>query len=146
MSLSRDRLPGAILLGGAAILAAWGIALLPRQLPTPPATPFDRSDPALAASFRFLSAARGLLPAGATATVIAEPRDAGQETSLYGAAVALLDGRTVLPAAQWGAFTPQHESQAEYVLVRGPLPSAPPGELVAAVEGGAVYRRKRPGA
>jgi hypothetical protein len=136
-------LPATILVAGAAALAVWSAAAVPREL-RPPATPFDRSDPRLAAAFRFLTDARALVPAGAAATVIAEPRDAGRETSLYGAAVAVLDGRRVLPAAQWGAFEPQHEAEAEYVLVEGPPPASPPGALLGSVPGGGVYRRKRP--
>ena len=142
----RERMPRTILLGGAVVLAAWSIAILPRELRGRPSTPFDRTDPSLAAAFQFLSAARSAVPEGASATVVAEPRDAARETSLYEAAVALLgsEGRRVLPAAQWGAFTPGHELEAEYVLVIGPPPPAPPGVLVAAVPGGTVYRRTRP--
>lgn len=137
------RLPGTILIAGAAALALWSAAAVPLDLRRLPDTPFDRSDPNLASAFRFLSDARALVPRGAAATVVAEPRDAQRETSLYGTAVALLDGVRVLPAAQWGVFEPQHEAEAEYVLVRGPAPASPPGALVGTVSGGAVYRRTR---
>lgn len=144
MSDSRSRLSAAILLSGAALFSVWAVAVLPRDFHGLPATPFDRSDIPLAAAFRFLSAARETVPAGASATVIASPRDAVRETSLYGTAVAVLDGRRVLPAAQWDEFTPRHELEAEYVIVYGARPAAAPGSLVAAVPGGTVYKRSRP--
>ena len=139
----RRRLARTILVSGALVLVVWAFALVPRDFRGLPSTPFDRSDSSLAAAFRFLSAARPAVPVGASATVVAEPRDAARETSLYGAAVALLDARRVLPAAQWGAFTPNHELEAEYVLVYGAPPAVAPGDLVTAVPGGAVYRRAR---
>lgn len=142
--MSRRRLPGTLLLAGAAVLAAWALAILPRDIRGFPATPFDRTDPALAPVFRCLTAARASVPREASVTVIAEPRDAARETSLYGAAVALLDGRRVLPAAQWGAFTPGHELEADYVVVCGARPASPPGPLVAELPAGFLFRRNRP--
>jgi hypothetical protein len=136
----------AVLLAGAVLMALWAFAIVPRGPRPTPSTPFDRSNRPLADAFRFLSAARPLLPAGASVAVIAEPRDAGRETSLYGAAVGALPAQHVLPAAQWGAFTPNHELEAEYEIVYGPAPTpaAAPGVLVASIPGGSIYRRARP--
>lgn len=139
-----SRLPGAIFLAGAVILAASAIAILPWGARGLPATPFERTDPVLADAFRLLTAARATVPRGASVTVVGEPRDAVRETSLYGAAVALLDDRRVLPAAQWGAFTPGHELEAEYVVVSGAKPATAPGTPVAELPGGFVFRRNRP--
>jgi len=139
--MKRRALPGAILLTGAAVLAGWSVASVPRDLRGLPATPFDRADPSLGNAFRFLSAAASAVPPGASATIVTEPRDATRESSLYGAAVALLGERRVLPAAQWNAFTPSNELEAEYVLVYGPRPASPPGPLIAAPPGGFVFRR-----
>lgn len=137
------RAPAAILLAGAVVLAGWALALVPRDFTRTPVTPFDRSDPRLAESFRFLSAAREALPPDAAVTVVAEPRDPVRETALYDAAVALLPPRRTLPAAEWDSFTPRYELEAEYVLVFGPRPAAPPGTLLADLPGGFAYRRPR---
>lgn len=137
--------PAAVLLAGSAILAGWGLALVPKDLSSAPETPFDRSDPALAGSFRLMAAAARSLPPDASVTVIAEPRDAVRETALYDCAVALFPGRRVLPAAQWDSFTPRHELEADYVLVAGPMsPGGAPGPLVAEVPGGRLFHRRRP--
>jgi len=135
-----------VLLAGAVLLALWAFAIVPRWPRPTPSTPFDRSNLPLADAFRLLSAARPLLPAGASVAVIAEPRDAVRETSLYGTAVGALPAQRVLPAAQWGVFTPRHELEAEYEIVYGPAPApaAAPGALVVSLPGGALYRRARP--
>lgn len=135
----------AILLAGSAVLAVWSVARLPplRDLGRAPATPFDRTEARGLAvpTFLFLSRAAAVVPLGATATVVAQPRDPVAETALHPAGVALLPGRRVFPAAQWNAFSPEYELQAEYVLVLGPPPPVPPGRLVLAGPGGTVWRR-----
>lgn len=141
----RTDLPRQLLLAGAGLLAVWATARLPppRELLHAPETPYDHADIRETAvpAFRLLSRIADAIPRGATATVLTEPRDAAQETSLHGAAVALLPGRRVFPGAQWSVFTPQYESQAEYVIVVGPSPAPAPGILVRSVEGGTVWRR-----
>ncbi len=147
MILSRLRLESAVLLLGAAVLVAWSYA----RLPAPRgifrlATPFDRTESRTTAgpAFRFLSLAAMSVPAGATAVMLTEPRDAGRESSLHGAAVALLPGRRVLPGAEWGLFEPEYEAQADYILVLGPAPLRPPGTLLFRGAGGSVWKRRRP--
>ncbi|MDQ2970382.1 MAG: hypothetical protein M3R62_10710 [Acidobacteriota bacterium] len=134
-----------VLLAGSALLALWAFARLPRpsELFRPPATPFDRTQgrAASAPAFLFLSDAAKAVPRGATAAILAEPRDAARETTLHAQAVALLPGRRVLPAAQWSAFTPEYEAQAEYLLILGPPPAVSPGELLLAGSGGTVWKR-----
>jgi hypothetical protein len=134
-----------VLLGGSAVLALWALTRLPSppELFRPPATPFDRTQGHAASvpAFQFLSEAAKAVPRGATAAILAEPRDAARETTLHEEAVALLPGRRVLPAAQWSFFTPEYEAQAEYLLVLGPPPAAPPGKLLLAGSGGTVWKR-----
>ncbi|MFN2634941.1 MAG: hypothetical protein ABR610_16140 [Thermoanaerobaculia bacterium] len=137
-----------VLLLGAGALAAWSFARLPepREMFRPAITPFDRTDSRTTAgpAFHFLSSAAPAVPAGAAAVAVTEPRDAARESALHGAAVALLPGRRVLPGAQWNAFTPDYEAQAEYVLVLGPPPAVSPGTRLFEGAGGSVWKRRRP--
>lgn len=135
----------AILLAGSVVLAGWSAVRLPApaELLRRPQTPYDRSGTG-AAEFRFLSDAASRIPPGSSVTVWSEPRDFLHETTLHLSAVALLPGRRVLPAAQWGLPTPELESQARYVLVFGPAPVAPPGEPLGAISGGSLFRRPGP--
>jgi hypothetical protein len=140
------RWENAVLLAGAALWAGLSVSRLPPpgEILRLPATPVDRTRSAGAAVpvFLFFTHAAPAVPRGATATVVAEPRDAAMETVLHGAAVALLPGRRVFPGAQWDVFTPGYESQGQYVLVFGPPPAAHPGRLVLVVPGGTVWRRE----
>ncbi|MEP6802306.1 MAG: hypothetical protein ABJC07_10235 [Acidobacteriota bacterium] len=147
MTFPRLRLESAVLLLGGAVLTVWSFA----RLPAPREifrldTPFDRTDSRTTAgpAFHFLSRAAVSVPAGSTAVIVTEPRDAGRESSLHGAAVALLPGRRVLPAAEWGLFEPEYEAQADYILVLGPAPLRPPGTLLFRGAGGSVWKRPRP--
>jgi hypothetical protein len=134
-----------ILLAGSALIALWAFVRLPRprELFRAPATPFDRTQGRAATkpAFLFLSHAAKAVPRGVTAAILAEPRDAARETTLHAQAVALLPGRRVLPAAQWSSFTPEYEAQAEYLLILGSPPAAPPGKLLLAGSGGTVWKR-----
>ena len=135
-----------ILLGGAALLTALAIARLPPlpDLVHAPSTPFDRSAmPASAVSYRLFQAAAVVVPAGASVVALSQPRDAIRETALHREAVALLPGRKVVPAALWGAPTGR-ESEADFAIVAGGIPSPPPGRLLLEMPGGGVWRRVRP--
>ena len=135
-----------LLLCGAALLTALAIARLPRfpDLLHPPSTPFDRSAmPASAVSYRLFQAAAAVVPAGASVAVLAQPRDAMRETALHREAVALLPGRKVVPAALWGAPTGR-ESEADFLIVAGGIPSPSPGTLLLGMPRGSVWRRVRP--
>jgi len=135
-----------LLLAGAALLTALAIARLPSfpDLVHPPSTPFDRSAmPASAVSYRLFQAAAAVVPAGASVAVLAQPRDAARETALHREAVALLPGRKVVPAALWGLPTGR-ESQADFLIVAGGIPSPPPGTLLLEMPRGTVFRRVRP--
>jgi len=142
----------AILLGGAAVLLAMAAARLPHpaDLLRRPATPLDRTDSRNAApAYLLLSRAARVVPAGAVATIRAQPRNAMDETMLHFLAVALLPGRRVLPAAAWSAFTPEYEAQAEYILVVGPHPPPEYGaaerlSLLYSDPRGTVWKRASP--
>lgn len=142
----------AILIAGAAVLLGMGAARLPApaEILRRPATPYDRTDATGAApAFLLLSRAAGVVPPGAAAAVRAQPRSAVDETMLHFIGVALLPGRRVLPAAAWSQFTPDYESQAEYIVVVGPPP--PPGygdadrlRLLYSDPTGTVWKRASP--
>jgi hypothetical protein len=153
MSARRESLAAApivLLLAGAAGLVIAALARLPSpaEIARPNTTPYDRSNVRTSTPpmFSFLIHAAPFVPLGSTATILGEPRNAEQESNLHEAGVALLPGRRVLPAAQWGAFSPDYESQAEYVLILGPKPKVPPGRLVGVLETGSVWRRGEPSA
>ena len=135
-----------LLLGGAALLTALAIARLPPlpDLVHAPSTPFDRSAmPASAVSYRLIQAAAAVVPAGASVAVLSQPRDAIRETALHREAVALLPGWRVVPAALWYAPTGR-ESEADFLIVAGGIPSPSPGTLLLEMPGGSVWRRVRP--
>ena len=141
-----------ILLAGAAVLLAVAAARLPvpRELFTPPVTPYDRTETRQAApAFLLLSHAARYIPSGAVATVRAQPRSAEEETMLHFLGVALLPGRRVLPSAAWSQFTPEYEAQAEYVVIVGSPPArgSPREEklrLLYAEPAGTVWKRASP--
>src|SRR5258706_389368 len=135
-----------LLLGGAALLTALAIARLPPlpDLAPAPSPPFDGSAmPASAVSYRLFQAAAAVVPAGASVAVLSQPRDAIRETALHREAVALLPGRKVVPAALWYAPTGR-ESEADFLIVAGGIPSPSPGTLLLEMPGGSVWRRVRP--
>jgi hypothetical protein len=133
-----------LLLGGAAVLTVLSAVQLPspRQLLRAPSTPFDRTSTASAApEFRLLLESASAIPTGASVCVVAEPRDPQHETWLHRAAIGLLPGRRVIPAALWDIPT-NEESQAEFRIVAGRKPSVAPGELVLQTPAGTVWRRR----
>ncbi len=133
---------------GAALLVAFALASLPwgENLFQRPRTLFDRSaSRAVAPGYALVAAAAALVPAGATVVVRTEPRDAVAETYYYRFADALLPGRRALPAAIYGQFSPPELSRdAEYVLIVGLRPSAPPGRLLLETPEGTVWRIAAP--
>ncbi len=134
-----------LFLGGAATLTALAVARLPplHDLLHAPSTPFDHSPPpAAAAQYRLFTEAAAGIPPGASVAAICEPRDAARETSFHREAFALLPGRRVLAAAVWDA--PTHaEDQADFLIVVGKKPAAPPGLFVLETPAGSVWRRGR---
>jgi hypothetical protein len=135
-------------LAGAAILVGFGLASLPRlpDLFRGARTPFDRSAARSGAPvFALLSQAARVLPAGASVVVRTEPPDAARETEGHRFGVALLPGRTVLPASEYGRFLPREVwSRAEYEVVLGGRPAVPPGRLLIETGDGTVWRRSLP--
>ena len=132
-----------LLLGGAAALTVLAITRLPPlpDLLRAPSTPLDRSaSAATAPAWRLLRRASSVIPPGASVAPLSEPRNAVRETFLHREAVALLPGRKVIPAALW--YVPTHtEYQAEFLLVIGPKPASPPGDLLLETPDGTVWRR-----
>ena len=130
------------------MLVACALASLPwnENLFRRPRTPFDRSSArAVAPGYALVAAAAALVPAGATVVVRTEPRDAVAETYYHRFADALLPGRRALPAAFYGEFSPPELSRgAEYVLIVGQRPSAPPGRLLLETPEGTVWRARPP--
>jgi hypothetical protein len=135
-----------LLLGGAAALTVLSIAELPppAEIVRAPSTPFDRTSAfAVATDFRLLWKAAAVVPRGATVSPVSQPRNAVRETALAREAVGLLPLCRVLPAAVWDRPT-RLEDRAQFLIVVGPRPSPPPGDLVLEAPEGTVWRRKAP--
>lgn len=146
--ISRASVRVAAPLLGAGLLTALMLSSVPFSASplARPRTPFDRSAAAgVAPGFALLTAARSVLPEGAVVVTRTEPRDAIQESHYHWFAVALLPGRSLLPSAMYGVFTPPEVSApARYVVVVGPRPAAPPGTLLLETPDGSVWRRSVP--
>ena len=144
MSRLRSNAAAAVALCGAGLLAALALWSLPWKAGLGPApTPFDRSAvPQLAPTYGLLAAAAGVIPAGASFAVRAEPRDAGVESDGHRLGLALLPGRRVLPAAYLGVFTPEEIwRDADYVVVVGRRPAGADGAPLLETPAGSVWRR-----
>jgi hypothetical protein len=134
-------------LGGALVLAAFSVAALPfsRGLFRAPRTPFDAGDPWFTApAWVLLSAAEPLIPAGASVLIRSEPPDPTADTYLHRYAVALLPGRTIIPAARWSVpMDPADTAKAQYEVVLGRPPGAVPSgrRLLRALPEGTIWRR-----
>lgn len=143
MPRPRADIPTVLTLLGAALLAAVAWRGLPygAGLAAPP-TPFTRASTSfLAPAYTLLLAAGPVVPAGASAVVLAEPRDAGLESHLFRVGLALLPGRDVRPAAVLDTFTPSAAwDAAEYRIVVGKRPSPAEGTLVLSTPEGTVWR------
>ena len=147
MPRHRLDIPSASALLGAALLAAVALRGLPwgAGLAAPP-TPFTRaSTPFLAPAYALMRAAAPVVPAGASAVVLAEPRSAPLESHLFRVGLALLPGREVRPAAVLDTFTPSAAwDGVEYRIVVGSRPSTDEGTLVLATPEGTVWRIRPP--
>jgi hypothetical protein len=147
--LPRESIRLAAPLVGAAVLVSFAAASLPWKagVSTPPRTPFDHSAAIyVAPGFALLREADPAIPPGGVAVVRTEPRDPVQETYYHRFAVALLPGREIVPAANYGQPTPPEISdRAQYVIVVGPRPAEPPGTLLLETRDGTVWRRPAAG-
>jgi hypothetical protein len=132
-----------VALAGAALPLLAMLASLPSPLALfhPPQTPYDRSKRHLVPAFVLLTEARSLVPAGASVTVTSEPPDPALDTDAHHMGVALLPGRLVIPAALFGSARPDLARQAEYVVVVGGTPTAPPGDRLLTRKEGTLWRR-----
>jgi hypothetical protein len=132
-------------LAGSAVLAAFSVAALPfsRGLLRAPQTPYDASDAAYIAvpQWIVLQKAASLIPPGASVVVRSEPPDPTTDSFFHRFAVALLPNRRIVPAARWGLPSePILIQEAEYEIVIGRPPSAPPGRLLLETREGTVWR------
>jgi hypothetical protein len=109
-----------------------------------PTTPVDVSDPELAAAWRFLEAAAGHVPTGATYTCRAD--DPVLEMNLHMVSLGLLAHADARPSSYYGRPTPAGGSHASYLLVMG-QPTAAEAALdeVTRVAGGVVLRHPEDG-
>ena len=98
----------------------------------------------MAPGYALLAAAARVIPAGASVVVKTEPPDAVQETWYHRIAVALLPGRKPRPAAFYGQpLSADVWGGAEYLVLVGARPAAPPGEEVLETADGTVWRRTK---
>lgn len=133
---------------GSALLVALAIVELPwkQGLFHVPRTPFDRSKTRSAVPwYILLEDAAPWIPEGASVAARHEPTDPYRDTYFYYYAIALLPGRRILPAALWGGpVDPAIWGAAEYFVIAGPRPAAPPGVLLLETPAGTVWRRAKP--
>jgi hypothetical protein len=131
-------------LAGAAILLAATMTLLPspQALFYPPLTPYDRGQVHLAPAFVLLTAAREVVPLGASVTVTSEPLDAVLDSDTHHMGVALLPGRIVVPATIFGQSRLDLARQADYIVVVGQQPAEPPGTRLLSLPEGSVWLRR----
>lgn len=144
MASQTHRVTVAALAGATVLIAATAAHLPPAgALLHAPATPLDRSlSGNLAPAFVLITEARRIVPEGAGVTVTSEPSDPSLDNMTHRLGVALLPGRSVYAAALFGLPTPEVASRAEYVIVVGAAPAAPPGELLLERSEGTIWRRK----
>lgn len=134
-------------LGGAGLM----LLLAVRELPPPrewiqrPATPLARSKVEWSgAEYRLLTEASRVIPPGATVLVRVGTDEAWRTDLSYKFAVALLPGRTVLPATAGGQpIPPELARTAEFVVLVGGRAEDRPLETILTTPDGAVWRSSR---
>ncbi len=105
------------------------------------ASPMDNDQPQLAAYWRFLAAARPLVPAGSSYTIKAQTAD--DETQLFMLSAGLFAGVQPFPATYVWQPQPGGGKEAKYVLVYGSPECPPDAPSMHLVTGGAVCVRDR---
>ncbi|HEY1435166.1 MAG TPA: hypothetical protein VGG65_07310 [Thermoanaerobaculia bacterium] len=131
---------------GAALLAGLALRAVPwREGMRRPRTLLDLSSARdLAPGADLLNEAARVIPGGASFVVRTEPPNAVVETWYHRISVGLLPGRQSLPASLLGRFAdPQDWRRAQYLVLIGPPPHDPPGELLLDTPNGTVWRRKK---
>ena len=132
-------------LGSAFLLLAFPLRFwsqpVGRAMLAPAACPADHSNPELAAQWRFLRRVAPLVPPGASFTV--RERPGGPEMEAFMLAVGLIPHGRPLPSSYYGRQLPEVGGQADLVLALPGAEGSEAGlELVARVEGGALFRRR----
>jgi len=130
----------------ACLLLTWWIL---RLIPSPrlwvgrPTTPFDNGPVrSVGPAFELLKVAGGVIPLGASAVARQLPGTPTADTYFHRAAVALLPGRQVLPAALWFQQATGLSAKADYVIILGNVESYPGFDLLARTTSGSVWRRQ----
>ena len=134
-------------------LAGAGLMLLLaiRELPPPrewihrPATPLARSKAEWSGTeYRLLTEAARVIPPGATVLVRVGTDEPWRADLSYKFAVALLPGRTILPATPGGRpLPPDLEAASAFVVFVGGKPEDRPRETILTTPGGAVWKQPR---
>ena len=122
-------------------LVTWSSFLRTHRIEVP-ASPTENDQPQLAAYWRFLAAARPLVPHGSSYTIKAQTAD--DETQLFMLSAGLYPDVTPYPATY--VWQPQAGggSEAKYVLVYGPPECPPDARPMLIVPGGAASVRDNP--
>jgi len=122
-------------------LVTWSSFLRTHRIEVP-ASPTENDQPQLAAYWRFLAAARPLVPAGSSYTIKAPTPD--DETQLFMLSAGLYADVTPYPATYVWQPQPGGGSEAKYVLVYGAPECPADAPSMHIVAGGAVCIRDKP--
>jgi hypothetical protein len=122
-------------------LATWTTFLRTHHLEMP-ASPTENDQPQLAAYWRFLAAARPIVPAGSSYTIRAPTAD--DETQLFMLSAGLYADVTPRPATYLWQPQPGGGRDAKYILVYGAPDCPADAPSMRLVSGGAVCIRDKP--
>jgi hypothetical protein len=107
-----------------------------------PRTPIDRSTSrSLRPGYELLLRAEALVPPGATYVIRTEPPDARLQTFYRRLAISLLPGRREDPPPASSRAPASRLGDPEFLVLVGPPPKEPPGELLHQDASGTVWRR-----
>jgi hypothetical protein len=129
---------------GSALLCALALARLPwsAEALRPSATPFDRSQARfMAPGYILLVDAARLIPAEASVVVRCRPEQPLLQALFWQFSVALLPNRRILADRHWrDEDAPAMSRNAQYLVLWGPAPASPPGQLLLNEQQGSVWR------
>lgn len=138
-------MPRVWLIGALLVLAGpvrtWTSFLRTHRLEVP-VSPTENDQPQLAAYWRFLAAARPIVPAGSSYTIKAPTAD--DETQLFMLSAGLYADVTPRPATYLWQPQAGGGSDAKYILVYGAPQCPPDAPSMRLVNGGAVCIRDKP--
>jgi hypothetical protein len=140
VTMRRVWLVGALLVLAGPV-ATWSNFLRTHHLERP-ASPTENDQPQLAAYWRFLAAARPVVPAGSSYTIKAPTPD--DETQLFMLSAGLYADVTPYPATYLWQPQPGGGRDAKYILVFGAPDCPADAPSMRLVDGGAVCIRNKP--